>query len=38
MPNQKVRDQALDEFRRALADVVDWDGAQVEDSTILMHT
>lgn len=38
MPDETAREQALEEFRRALADVLDWDSAQYNDGTVLMHT
>ncbi len=38
MPNEVEREQALEGFRQALADVLDWDTAQYNDGQILMHT
>src|SRR6266699_1094960 len=37
-PPEEVRDQALGELRRALADVLDWSTAQYNNGQILMHT
>ena len=37
MPDETVREQALEEFRQALSDVLDWDTAQYNDGTVLMH-
>jgi excisionase family DNA binding protein len=37
-PPEEVRDQALEELRRALADVLDWSTAQYNNGQILMHT
>lgn len=33
-----VRRQALEEFAKTLADVLDWDTARYNDGTVLMHT
>ena len=38
MPNEVEREQALEGFRQALADVLDWDTAQYNDGQVLMHT
>ncbi len=38
MPNDQEREQALEAFRQTLADVLDWDTAQYNDGTILIHT
>lgn len=38
MPPQKVREHALEEFQRELADILDWDSAQYSDGMVLMHT
>jgi excisionase family DNA binding protein len=37
MPNTAVREQALEEFREALADVLDWDTARYRDGEVWMH-
>jgi excisionase family DNA binding protein len=38
MPNEVAREQALEGFRRALADVLDWDTAQYNHGKVFMHT
>jgi len=38
MPNETEREQALDAFRQALADVLDWNTAQYSNGEVLMHT
>lgn len=38
MPNQTEREQALEAFRQALADVVDWNTAHYNNGKVLMHT
>jgi excisionase family DNA binding protein len=38
MPDEASRQQALEEFRRALADVLDWNTARYDSGTVLMHT
>ncbi len=38
MPDEVEREQALEAFRQALADVLDWDTAQYNDGQVLMHT
>lgn len=38
MPTEEEREQALEGFRRALADVLDWDTAQYNHGQVLMHT
>jgi predicted DNA-binding transcriptional regulator AlpA len=38
MPDEEAREEALAAFREALADVLDWDTAQYDHGTILMHT
>jgi hypothetical protein len=38
MPNEVEREQALEGFRRTLADVLDWDTAQYNKGKVLMHT
>jgi hypothetical protein len=38
MPNEIEREQALEAFRRALADVLDWSTAQYSSGEVLMHT
>jgi excisionase family DNA binding protein len=37
-PDEATREQALEAFRQALADVVDWDTAEYDDGTVFMHT
>ncbi|HLZ60739.1 MAG TPA: helix-turn-helix domain-containing protein [Ktedonosporobacter sp.] len=37
IPDDATRKQALDEFRQALNDVVDWDTAQYEEHIVFMH-
>ena len=37
-PTEEVREQALDEFRHVLADVLDWNTAQYNYGQVLMHT
>ena len=37
MPDEAEREQALDEFRRALDDVLDWSTAQYDNGQMLMH-
>jgi excisionase family DNA binding protein len=36
-PSESTREQALEEFRQALADVVDWTTARYDDGTVFMH-
>jgi hypothetical protein len=38
MPEERVREQELEMFRQAFADVLDWSTAQLQHGTILMHT
>ncbi len=38
MPNEKDREQALETFRQALTDVLDWSTAQYNRGKVLMHT
>ncbi len=38
MPGEATRETALQTFRAALADVLDWDTAQYDTSKVLMHT
>lgn len=38
MPAETAREEALDQFRRTLADVLDWSTAQYSDGQVLMHT
>ena len=38
MPDEAERERELEEFRKALADVVDWDTAQYEHDVVFMHT
>ncbi len=38
MPDEESRKQGLEQFRKALADVLDWNTAQYNDGTVLMHT
>jgi excisionase family DNA binding protein len=38
MPDEATRRQGLEEFCRALADVLDWDTAQYNEGIVLMHT
>ena len=38
LPDAARRDEALEEFRRSLDDVVDWSTAQYENWQVLMHT
>jgi excisionase family DNA binding protein len=37
-PSEEMREQALEEFRQALADVLDWSTAQYNHGQVLMHT
>ena len=38
IPDETTREEALEEFRRSLDDVVDWSTAQHEYGPVLMHT
>ncbi len=38
MPTEEARERALEEFRQALADVLDWNTAQYSIGQVLMHT
>lgn len=38
MPAESERAEALDQFQRALADVLDWNAAQFTNGEVLMHT
>jgi excisionase family DNA binding protein len=38
MPDEVVREQALNEFRRELANVVDWNSAHYDHGEVLIHT
>jgi excisionase family DNA binding protein len=38
MPQKAEREEALEAFRRELADVLDWSTAQYNHGTVLMHT
>ncbi|GHO49644.1 hypothetical protein KSX_78070 [Ktedonospora formicarum] len=38
MPNEAERERALEAFRQALADVLDWDTARYNIGSILTHT
>jgi hypothetical protein len=38
MPDDAVREQALEAFRQALADVLDWSTARYSSSRMLIHT
>ncbi len=38
MPSEVQQEQAIGEFRRTLADVLDWDTAQYNKGKVLMHT
>jgi hypothetical protein len=38
IPDETARSEALTEFRRALADVLDWNTAQYNEGQVLMHT
>ncbi|SRR6266496_1781300 len=38
MPDETIRGKALEAFRRALADVLDWNTAQYNEGQVLMHT
>lgn len=38
MPEAVEREQTLEAFRQALADVLDWNTAQYNDGEVLMHT
>src|SRR5712691_8902255 len=38
MPEEAARAEALDKFRRALADVLDWESARYDEGQVLMHT
>jgi hypothetical protein len=38
MPEKEEREQALERFRHALSDVLDWNTARYSTSKILMHT
>jgi excisionase family DNA binding protein len=37
-PDETTREKALEEFRRGLADVLDWETAKYDSGTVLMHT
>jgi excisionase family DNA binding protein len=38
MPGKAARERALEEFRQALADVLDWESARYDEGQILLHT
>lgn len=38
MPGEATREKVLADFRRVLADVLDWDTAQYNEGQVLMHT
>ncbi len=38
MPDEIAREKALEAFRGALADVLDWNTAQYNEGQVLMHT
>jgi hypothetical protein len=38
MPTEEAREQALEEFRQALSDVLDWNTAQYNYGLVLLHT
>jgi len=38
MPDETVYNQWLDEFRKALSDVLDWQTAQYDTGRVIMHT
>lgn len=38
LPDEATRGKALEEFRQALADVLDWNTAQYNEGQVLMHT
>jgi|SRR5450755_32098 Helix-turn-helix domain len=38
IPDEEARKQGLEQFRRALADVLDWNTAQYNEGMVLMHT
>ncbi len=38
MPHQEAREKALENFQRALNDVLDWSTAQYNSGQVLMHT
>jgi len=38
MPDEVAREKALTEFRQTMADVLDWDTAQYNNGTVLIHT
>ncbi len=38
IPDEMTREEALEEFRRSLDDVLDWSTAQYEYGQVLMHT
>jgi len=38
IPDEKAREQALDEVRQALADMVDWSSARYDTGEVLIHT
>ena len=38
MPKEAERAEALDQFRQALADVLDWESAKYHEGQVLLHT
>ncbi len=38
MPDESEREQALNEFRQALAEVLDWSSAQYDHGEVFLHT
>jgi excisionase family DNA binding protein len=38
IPSETAREQALDEFKRVLASVLDWDSAQYDLGEVILHT
>lgn len=37
MPDEAIRQQALEAFKQALADMVDWSTARFDEGTVMMH-
>ncbi len=38
LPSETAREQALDDFRRELASVLDWNSAQYDQGEVILHT
>jgi hypothetical protein len=38
MPDEVAREEALEAFRELFADVLDWQSAQYQMKTVLLHT